>query len=277
VCSEVGVDGNVIDAKRRVALAPHPWYRSSLLVRSGEGRCAWWNADAHNATTRLARRALASYHPPVTTDRRDFLKHAALAAATASGLTATDALAQGVAPPQQGAARTTTQTAPRALDPLLLRALGDAILPEMLGEAGRTKAIAAFATWLARYTPVAEEMHGYGYAEITYTPSDPAPGWNAQLAGLDLLARRKHRRGFARLGVPLRRAVVETQLARSSVGRLPSNPLAAPHVAVALLAHWAASSEATDLAYEARIMKGNCRLLSETSRAPLPLASTGDA
>jgi hypothetical protein len=173
----------------------------------------------------------------------------------------------------QGPARQTL----RALDPALLGALGDAILPEMLGAPGRQRAVAAFATWLARYSPVAEEMHGYGDAEITYTPSDPAPGWNAQLQGLDLLARRKHRRGFTRLGVPLRRAIVRTQIPRASGARLPSNPLAAAHVAVALLAHWAASSEATDLAYEARIMKENCRLLSETSRAPLPLATTGEA
>jgi hypothetical protein len=221
----------------------------------------------------------------VTTDRRDFIRRAALAAATVSGLGATDALAQGAASASRapstamprGAPRGPAQASPRALDPVLLRALGDAILPEMLGDAGRTKAIAAFATWLARYTPVAEEMHGYGDAEITYTPSDPAPGWNAQLAGLDLLARKKHRRGFARLGVPLRREVVSTQLARVTATRLPADPLSAPHVAVALLAHWAASSEATDLAYEARILKGNCRLLSETSRAPLPLAATGEA
>lgn len=213
----------------------------------------------------------------MTTDRRDFIKRAALAAATASGLGAAEALAQGAASapstatPQSGAPQRAPQSA-RALDPALLRALGDAILPEMLGDAGRANAIAAFATWLARYTPVTEEMHGYGDAEITYTPTDPAPGWNAQLAGLDLLARRKHRRGFARLGVPLRRAVVQTHLARVSITRLPANPLVAPHVAVALLAHWAASSEAHDLAYEARIMKGNCRLLSQTSRPPLPLA-----
>lgn len=222
----------------------------------------------------------------MTTDRRDFIKRAAIAAATASGLGAAEALAQGTvgtartpatATPQSSAPPRAAQAAPRALDPLLLRALGDAILPEMLGDTGRANAIAAFTTWLARYTPVAEEMHGYGDAEITYTPSDPAPGWNAQLAGLDLLARRKHRRGFARLGVPLRRAVVQAQLARVSITRLPTNPLTAPHVAVALLAHWAASSEATDLAYEARIMKGNCRVLSQTSRPPLPLATTGEA
>jgi len=223
--------------------------------------------------------------PAVTTDRRDFIRRAALAAAAASGIDATEALAQagGRAPsPATGGtvAAGSVRPAPvgaRALDPVLLRALGEAILPEMLGEAGRVSAVAAFATWLARYTPVAEEMHGYGDAEITFTPSDPAPGWNAQLAGLDLLARRKHRRGFARLGVPLRRTIVATQVGRAGGSRLPSNPLAAPHVAVALLAHWAASSEATDLAYGARIMKGACRLLSETSRPPLPLAAAGEA
>lgn len=220
----------------------------------------------------------------MTTDRRDFIKRAAIAAAAASGIDASHALAQGTgaAPPlptsaAQGARAVAppAQPSPRTLDLVLLHALGDAILPELIGDSGRRRAVAAFSTWLALYTPVAEEMHGYGDAEITYTSSDPAPGWNAQLAGLDLLARRKHRRGFVRLGVPLRREVVRTQLARVTGGRLPSNPLAAPHVAVALLAHWASSSEATDLAYEARIMRGKCRVLSETSRPPLPLANTG--
>ena len=235
----------------------------------------------------LARASGARYHPLVTTDRRNFIKRAAIAAATASGIGVSSALAQtgAATPPASPAgsasatsgAQGTAQPPPRALDPVLLRALGDAILPELLGDAGRLRAVGSFSTWLARYTPVAEEMHGYGDAEITYTPSDPAPGWNSQLAGLDLLARRKHRRGFARLGVPLRRDVVRTQLDRVSGARLPSNPLAASHVAIALLAHWAASSEATDLAYEARILKGNCRVLAETSRAPLPLATPGEA
>lgn len=218
----------------------------------------------------------------MTTDRRDFLKQAALTAAgigapgsLAPALLASHAPGQGTgASPQTGAP---AQAPARALDPALLRALGDAILPESLGDVGRTDAIAAFAAWLARYTPVAEEMHGYGDAEITYTPSDPAPGWNAQLAGLDLLARRKHRRGFARLGVPLRRAVVSTQIGRTGGTRLPASPLAASHVAVALLSHWAASSAATDLAYGARIMAGHCRSLADTARPPLPLARRGDA
>lgn len=208
----------------------------------------------------------------VTTDRRDFLKQAALTAVSATGVGASDVLAQGTGTPAQGRAPVPTRAPSRALDPALLRALGDAILPELLGADGRARVVTAFATWLAGYVPVAEEMHGYGYAELTYTPSDPAPGWNAQLAGLDLLARRQHRRGFARLTVPLRRAVVSTQVGRSGGSVLPGDPLAANHVAVALLAFWARTSEAKDLAYEARIMAGNCRTLADTARAPLPLA-----
>ncbi len=215
-------------------------------------------------------------------DRRDFIKRAAIAAAAATGLEAVagpltgDLLAQagqGAEPARQGVARPSNPA--RAFDPALLAALGDAVLPESLGAAGRARAVTAFVRWIDRYEPVAEEMHGYGYAEIRYTPSDPAPGWMAQLAGLDLLARRVHRRSFARLGVPLRRAVVERALARVPAARLPSNPLTAPHVVIALLAHWAASSEATDLAYGARIMKGNCRVLAATARRPLPLSPEG--
>ena len=220
----------------------------------------------------LAAQCASAYHPVMTSDRRSFLRQAALTAAAAAGASA----APSVAAPEGTQRPATVAPAPRqpapsrALDAALLAAVGEAVLPEMLGAAARASAIAQFADWLRRYEPVAEAMHGYGDAEITYTPSDPAPGWNAQLAGLDLLARRKHRRTFVRLGVPLRRAVLRTQLSRVGGTRLPADPLAAPHVAVALMAHWAASSEAVDLAYQARIRAGNCRVLSDTATRPLP-------
>lgn len=211
----------------------------------------------------------------MTTDRREFLKQAALSAAAVATTTgAAGSPPQGAGPPQPAAAQPTNG---RRLDAAMLAAVGEAVLPESLGADGRARAVAAFTRWLTQYVPVAEEMHGYGDAEITYTPSDPAPGWSAQLAGLDLLARRKHRRGFSRLGVPLRREVLGAQIGRGGGARLPSTPLAATHVAVALMAHWAASSEATDLAYQARIAKGNCRVLAETTRRPLPLAGEGGA
>ncbi len=207
----------------------------------------------------------------MSASRRDFLARAALAAAGAA-LPAPLA-AQHAA---QEAAATPPARAPGAvLDPALLAALGDAVLPESLGAAGRRRAVAGFATWLARYEPVAEAMHGYGDAEVTYTPPDPAPGWQAQLRGVDTLARRSRRMGFAALSVAERRALLEVALRGHGGTRLPANPLEATHVAVALLAHWAASTEATDLAHGARILAGECRGLAGVSRLPLPLAGEG--
>ncbi len=194
----------------------------------------------------------------MVSDRRAFLAQTVIGAAVVAGNGAIPAVASA-------------GTQGRELDPRLLAALADALLPESLGASGRRVATMAFADWLARYTPVAEEMHGYGYAEITYTPSDPAPGWNAQLQGLDLLASHTHGRSFAELDVTTRREVVTAALDRAPA-RLPSTPLGASHVAIALLAHWASSSETVDLAYEARIGRGTCRPLGDTVRRPLPLA-----
>jgi hypothetical protein len=190
----------------------------------------------------------------MTTDRRTFLTQAAAVAVTAVA---------GCAPSSGGA---------RALDQRTLSALGDTVLPESLGADGRAHSVRAFSEWLAAYQPVSEEMHGYGSAEITWTPADPAPGWNAQLGALELLATRKYARPFSDLDATRRRAIVESQLARVRGDRLPANPLTAPHVALALLAFWAASPEATDLAYGAHIAKGTCRTLAESPRKPLPLA-----
>ena len=204
----------------------------------------------------------------MTHDRRTFLRNTVLgAAAAALPESAAAASHQSPTPP-----KSTNQPPARALDPVMLAALGEAVLPESLGAAGRGRAIAAFSAWLAAYTPVAEEMHGYGYAELTYTRADPAPGWRAQLQALDLLARRIRKRGFAQLDLAGRRVVLEAALRGGPNGTLPASPLRADHVAVALLAHWAATSEAQDLAYGARIGAGQCRSLADTSRRPLPIA-----
>lgn len=200
----------------------------------------------------------------MTTDRRTFL---AQAAASMAGFAVAG---DGTHAPQQG----TTATA-RTLDAPILAALGETLLPESLGAAGRASAVRAFREWVAAYAAVSEEMHGYGHAEITYTPSDPAPGWNAQLTGLDLLAKRQFGAGFASLKPEARDTLVRAQLAGIRNGRLPTNPLTAPHVAVALLAHWAASSEATDVAYGVRIAKDNCRTLADSPRKPLPILPGG--
>jgi TAT (twin-arginine translocation) pathway-exported protein len=198
----------------------------------------------------------------MTTDRRSFLKSAtALTAAAAipvQSLAAVEQRQQPVPPP-------------RALNATLLAALGDTVLPESLGAAGRATAVREFNRWITEYSPVAEEMHGYGDAEITYTPADPAPGWNAQLEALDLLARRTKRRGFAALPIAARRDIVRRQLASVRGASLSSNPLNATHVAVALLSHWASSYAAHDLAYNSRIIRGECRGLAGVTRKPLPL------
>jgi hypothetical protein len=192
----------------------------------------------------------------MTTDRRSFLKQAAATLVATSLASRPSAASQ---PAAQG-----------ALDDRLLAALGDATLPESLGADGRAAAVDAFRRWVADYHPVAERAHGYGRAEITYTPPDPAPGWNAQLAALDLVARKQHGSGFAELPIETRRTILRTPLEGA---RLPASPLAATHIAVALLAHWAGSRQAVDLAYNARIGVTSCRPLRDNPRRPLPVTS----
>lgn len=207
----------------------------------------------------------------MTPDRRTFLTQAA-ASVTAFTM-AGDLRAES---PQTSAQATTQAPGPsRALDAALLSALGEALLPEALGAAGRARAVRAFRDWIAGYSPVSEEMHGYGNAEITYTVADPAPGWNAQLHGMDLLARKQFGAGFAALKPAMRDTLVRAQLSGARGGRLPANPLAATHVALALLAHWASSSEAIDFAYGAHIGKDVCKAIADSPRKPLPLAPGG--
>lgn len=200
----------------------------------------------------------------MSTDRRTFLSQAAASMAAFS--------VAGNLPGEQQPAP--AQSA-RALDAPLLAALGESLLPESLGAAGRAKAVKEFREWIAGYAPVSEEMHGYGYAEIRYTPADPLPGWNAQLHGMDLLARKQFGGGFAALKAEQRDTIVRGQLAGIRTGRLPTDALTAPHVALALIAHWAGSSEAIDLAYGVRIGKDNCRGLGDSPRKPLPIAGGG--
>ena len=198
------------------------------------------------------------------TDRRTFLSQAA-ASMAAFGIS-------GELIQNPGADKQKQDASPRALDAALIAALGESLLPESLGVAGRARAVHAFTQWSAGYTPVSEEMHGYGYADIRYTVADPAPGWNAQLHGLDLLAKKTLGAGLATLSAAKRDAFVRAQLARVRGDRLPADPLTAPHVAVALLAHWAASSEALDFAYGVKIGKDQCKSLADAPRKPLPLA-----
>ena len=155
-----------------------------------------------------------------------------------------------------------------ALDDRLLNALADVVLPQELGVPARTAAVLAFREWLAGYEPAAEGMHGYGDQEITYLPADPGPGWNAQLSQLDAIARKRHGTGFADCDAATREAIVRGQLSHVPGGpRLPG-VATAPHVALALLAHWADSSSATDFVYGAAIGKETCRQLAIVTAPP---------
>lgn len=211
--------------------------------------------------------------PPRAPSRRGFLKAAGVAAA---GAMATGAAVATVSctPPATGdrGERETGRGAARdaGLDRQLLGALGDIVLPESLGAAGRAAAVTAFVAWVDGYAPVAEEMHGYGYSDIRYLPPDPAPGWRAQLEGIDLLARKAHRKSFAELDGAARKQVVTAALASAPGDRLP-DPLGASHVAVALLAHWAGSPAAWDLALGAQVGAGTCRKLDGVTSKPLPI------
>lgn len=189
-------------------------------------------------------------------DRRSFLKLGAMLSAAAAG----GAIPAGA----RGAG-----TAPSAPDPALLRALAEVVLPGELGADGRERAVGALERWLEAYEPAFEMNHGYGTHEIAYGPPHPGPGWEAQLRALDVEARKRTDRGFAELDPEARETLVRRHL-RGLDGRIPS-PARAGHVAVGLLAHWAGSRDAHDLAYRARIGRQRCRGLAGLGEPPPPL------
>lgn len=210
---------------------------------------------------------------PVTTNasRRSFLKTATAVAATAAAGTAAIGTV-GCAPGADTKARTPSASGSRPIGfhRPLLGALGEVMLPATLGTAGRTAAVDAFVAWVDGYDPVAEQQHGYGYAEIRYLPADPAPGWRAQLDGLDVLARRMRQRPFVELDAAARQDVVRAALAPVRDVNMP-DPLGASHIAVALVAHWAGSPAASDLAMGVSVGTGTCRPLDGVRAKPLPI------
>jgi hypothetical protein len=149
--------------------------------------------------------------------------------------------------------------------------LGEAIFPGELGHDGVQSAVRAFARWLAAYKPEVEVLHGYGTGELRSTPPSPSDRWRRQLVQLDTDAKQRHGRAFASLTRPERQALVRDTLGRERIERLPA-PLAAPHVAVALLSHYFGSSDANDLCYGVRIGRNSCRPLINAPREPIALA-----
>lgn len=206
------------------------------------------------------------------TARRTFLKTAGVIAV--GTVTVGSAAACTVKDPATQAADDAQATRTLGLDEPLLTAMAEAVLPASLGAAGLREATTAFVAWVNGYDPVAEEMHGYGYADIRYLPADPAPAWRAQLQALDTLARKSTRTPFAVLPVMRRQELLDAVLRTELGDRLPS-PLGARHVAIALLAHWSASPKAWNLALGAEVTPSSCRVLNDALRKPLPLAPAG--
>ncbi len=196
-------------------------------------------------------------------DRRTFLKDSAAAAAVL-GISGTSA----------AAVKTSTTSITAAGPAEVLRAIGVAVLPTGdLGADGVERVVTDFEAWIEGFEPVAEMPHGYlnrGLANIRYGPPHPGPRWVAQLEALELLADRQHRTTFAELSIDEQRALIQGQLGRDELGRLPS-PGQARHVAVGLMSFFYASSEATDLCYRASIGRFKCRGLATLGREPRPL------
>jgi len=204
---------------------------------------------------------------PRATGRREFIKTAGLLAAAAACGPAADR-----APAHDAGGQPASAVPRRAgFDDALLTSLGDAVLPSILGAEGQRAVVAAFVAWCDGYEPVAEEMHGYGYADVRYLPADPVPAWRAQLGGLDVLAERVHHAPFTSLGLAERQAIVAMALRESTGEGMPS-PLGAGHIAVALLAHWSSSPEAWDRALGVVVSPNTCRPLADALRKPLPVA-----
>ncbi|WP_396220127.1 hypothetical protein [Gemmatimonas sp.] len=206
------------------------------------------------------------------TSRRSFLK---TAGALTAGVAAVGTAATGCAVKDPNASNATGQDngaeRVRGFDRVLLDAVATAVLPAALGAPGIRAATEAFVAWADGYEPVAEEMHGYGYADVRYLPADPSPAWRAQLTALDLLAHKHGTNGFSTLPMAQRQELLRAVLRDQRGDRLPS-PLDANHVAIALLAHWSSGPDAWDAALGARVSPGICRTLGDATRQPLPVA-----
>ena len=207
----------------------------------------------------------APHSPPeeVVPERRSFV------AQVAGALVAVPLLGPKLLPRPSGSASTSGQP-----NDSVLSALGDAVLPSELGLDGVRRAVGDFQRWMDGYQPDAEATHGYGTGKIDRLPADPRPAWKTQLQSLDADARRSGGQSFAALPRERRQALVRTALAAERGESLPS-PLAAKHVALALLAHFYDSSAATDLCYESQVGRQQCRPLAAQAQKPTPLARRG--
>lgn len=165
---------------------------------------------------------------------------------------------------------------PAGLPAAELLALSQAVLPSELGTDGMARAARNFSKWANGYRTGAEILHGYGTDKVITAGESPVGAWGRQLIALNQLAREQHKAAFTSLSVSQRQDVVRAALAGEKIGGMPS-PLEASHVAVGLLSWFYSSPDATDLCYEAKIGKNQCRPLVNSSREPLAIKSREEA
>src|SRR5258705_350770 len=147
-------------------------------------------------------------------------------------------------------------------DAATLRALAEAILPSDLSRDGAAAVARDFQRWIEAYREHAELVHGYGTSALRFARPSPRARWAAQLSEL---------RDVATQPLDQRRASARRALERERLDRMPDVG-SASHVAVALLAFYYGTTGASDLCYQARIGREQCRPLTQSSRKPLPLA-----
>jgi hypothetical protein len=177
-------------------------------------------------------------------------------------------------------AQQATTAAPREARGLELRRLlpvAHVVLPAELGSARVERATAEFSRWIANFREDEETLHPYGSDRLGATGASPAAAWAGQLAALDSMAsaRDPQKRPFGLTTNEIKHEVLSQALAGLRLtARVPS-AISAPHVAIALLAHFLESPEAHNLAYERTIDPKTCRPLVASSREPVALRRAG--
>lgn len=163
------------------------------------------------------------------------------------------------------------QTFLRPTDQDRIAALADLLLPQEIGDSGRTAVVRDFLRWHAEYRAGTDTDHGYGFPRLRKTPAPPAVKYSAQLDDLDLRAK-PAAASFAQSSADARRVIVAAAINDAGVERLPARPDGG-HVASDLLGFYFHSDQANDVCYRRAIGADTCRGLEGSENRPAPLAS----
>lgn len=161
------------------------------------------------------------------------------------------------------------QALPAAVQPVTMRELARAVLPESLGRERIQGVADQFENWVRNYKPAAEMSCGYGFTREQATPPSPAVHYVDQLRQLATAAQAKGS-AFAKLDRAQQRDIVGGAFAVSGLERIPPRP-DGKHVAADLLAWFYSSSDGEDFLYNAAIERAACRGLESSPERPAPL------